>query len=168
MERNANQEKGMKFNWTERFDAKYKSSFTRWVMTWIDMFKIYILYEQCTSVHLDVHACIIINEHTDSRQCVFIYFSLESWKLKLLEGNRQLWWMSWLHFTPCKHALPSCHISNPLAIMWLCVKAVYLFCSPLPHFVPCSPTNLQKSLLFFHFPISAASSGARFDECRSH
>lgn len=69
---------------------------------------------------------------------------------------RQLWWMSWLQFTTCKHALHTCHISNPLAILRLCVGAVCLFCSPLPHFVPllaCNPPRITTFSVFQFQPL---------------
>lgn len=59
--------------------------------------------------------------------------------------------MSWLQFTTCKHALPTCRISNPLAITQLCIKAVCLFCSPFPHFVPrlaCIPPRITTFSVF--------------------
>lgn len=87
-------------------------------------------------------------------------------KQRRLEGIlRHLWWMSWLQFTTCKRALPTCHIFNPLAILRLWVEAVCLFSSPFPHLCRSSPARITT---FFRFPISAASSGAKIDECRSH
>lgn len=52
------------------------------------MFKIYILYEQCTSVHLDVHACIIINEHTDLRHVCFHIFLTGKLKAEAARGEQ--------------------------------------------------------------------------------
>lgn len=59
--------------------------------------------------------------------------------------------MSWLQFTPCKHALLTRHISNPLAIMRLCVEAVCLFCSLSPILCPGLPATLQESVPFSVF-----------------
>lgn len=59
--------------------------------------------------------------------------------------------MSWLQFTTCKHALPTCRISNPLAVIRLCIKAVCLFCSPLAHFVfllACNPQRITTFSIF--------------------
>lgn len=69
---------------------------------------------------------------------------------------RQLWWMRWLQFTPCKHALLTCHISNPLAIMRLCVNAVCLFCSPSPPFcapAACKPPRITTFSVFQFQPL---------------
>lgn len=50
-------------------------------------------------------------------------------------------------------------LSNPLAIMWLCVRAVYLFCSPLSSGLApaCGPPGIPR-----YFPILSPSSGVRF------
>lgn len=64
--------------------------------------------------------------------------------------------MSWLQFTPCKHALPTCHIFNPLAIMRLYIKAICLFCFFLPHFVPllaCNPPRITTFSVFQFQPL---------------
>lgn len=107
------------------------------------------MHEYFTSVDLNVF--MYNYKYTQLFIIVWYHIFVFTGKLKLVEWNGQLWWMSWLQFTACKQALPSCHISIPLDIMWLYVRAVYLFCSPFPHFVPCLPTNLPKSLPFSIF-----------------
>lgn len=119
-------------HWMKRFTLNRKilchmrKRFIRWVMTWRNMFNIYIMYENICAFTF-MHKYIMLNEHTNPIQCVWYVCSLvdegAGTATKLTDKScwreilRELWWMSWLQFTTCKHALPTCHISNPLAII---------------------------------------------------
>lgn len=63
--------------------------------------------------------------------------------------------MCWLQITTCKHALPSFHIANPLAIIQLCIKAFCLFCSLLPCSVPLLACNCPRITAFSVFQFQA-------------
>lgn len=109
----------------------------------------YIMYVYCRSVHLNMDACMILNAHSISLQYVFIFLT---WKInqRLLVESRQQWWMSWLQFTACEHALLCCNISNSLPILWLCINVVCFV--PLSSIlVPTCQQIPQKLLLILIF-----------------
>lgn len=108
-------------------------------------------------LNVSVHTCIILNKHKITVWCVCLSIDESAVTVTKFDANpkreilRLLWWMSWLQFTTCKHALPTCCISDPLAIIWLCIKAVCLFCSPFAHFVfllACNPQRITTFSIF--------------------